>query len=210
MNKFRIVQILAIVLIAGDLAAMWVVTDVYDDIEDRIVRVLCLSCIKLEPKVEASFTFDTVDDAAHPEYVLENLTQGIVWLHYTEDVCQACDEMLPVINEFFGTSIKKKDPFAATFDFMDSTLTIIYVNIDHREDYYTDPFYTYDKENIGGLPMFVLVTVGYDRGFVKPYYTTLYGKLGLETDEQRLDQLNQVFSDAIDLYNTNSDGYSYP
>jgi hypothetical protein len=210
MNKFRVVQLLAILLIAGDLMAMWVVTDVYDEVEDRIVRVLCLSCIKLEPRTEASFTFDTVGNAGHPEFVLENLTKGLVFLHYTEDVCHACEIMLPVINEFFGTSIEKKDEFSATIEFMDSAVTIIYINIDHREEYFNEPFYTYDKDNIGGLPMFTIISVGYDRGIVKPYYTSLYGTLALDTDAERLDKLTQVFQDGIDLYNQNSDGYSYP
>ena len=81
MNKFRIIQILAILLIAGDLAGMWVATDVYNEVEDRIVRVLCLSCIKLEPKIDQAFTFNTIDGAEHPMFVLENLTKGLVFLH---------------------------------------------------------------------------------------------------------------------------------
>ena len=210
MNKFRIIQILAIILIAGDLAAMWATTDVYDEVEDRIVRVLCLSCIKLEPKTDSLFTFDILEGTEHPDFVLENLTKGLVFLHYTEDVCHACDIMLPVINDFFDTSIEKKDEFSATIDFMDSTVTIIYINIDHREEYFNEPFYTYDKDNIGGLPMFTIISVGYDRGIVKPYYTSLYGTLALDTDEARLEKLSQVFTEAIDLYKQNSDGYSYP
>jgi hypothetical protein len=210
MNKFRIIQILAILLIVGDLGAMWATTDVYDEVEDRIVRVLCLSCIKLEPKTDASFTFETVDGAAHPSFVLENLTKGLVFLHYTEDVCKACEIMLPVINEFFGTSIEKKDEFSATIELLGGTVTIIYINIDHREEYFNEPFYTYDKDNIGGLPMFTIISVGYDKGIVKPYYTSLYGTLALDTDEDRLEKLTDVFTDAIELYEQNSEGYSYP
>ena len=210
MNKFRIVQFLAILLIAGDLASIWVTTDVYDEVEDKIVRILCLSCIKLEPKTNSSFTFETVNTEEHPTFVLENLTKGLVFLHYTEDVCHACDVMLPVINDFFGTAIEKKDAFSATLDFMDSIVTIIYINIDHREDYFNEPFYTYDKDNIGGLPMFTIITLGYDRGIIKPYYTSLYGTLAVDTDEARIDRLTQVFTEAIDLYEQNYDGFSYP
>ena len=210
MNKFRVIQIMAILLIAGDLVGMWIVTDVYDEVEDRILRVLCLSCIKLDPKTDQAFTFNTVDDVEHPSFVVENLTKGLVFLHYTEDVCHACDVMLPVINDFFDTNIEKMDEFSATLDFMGSTVTIIYINIDHREEYYNEPFYTYDKDNIGGLPMFTIITLGYDKGVVIPYYTSLYGTLALETDEERIDLLTEVFTEAIDIYNQNSDGYIYP
>jgi hypothetical protein len=210
MNKLRIIQIFAIVLIAGDLLGMWVVTDVYDEVQDRIVKVLCLSCIKLEPKTTTEFTFTTANGAAHPSFVLENLTRGLVFLHYSEDVCHACDIMLPVVNEFFGVSYEKVDPYTATISFMNSSVTIIYINIDHREKYLNDAFDVYDKDDIGGLPMFSIITVGYDRGVVRPYYTSLYGTLNLDTDAERLSLFHSVFSDAIDLYHENAEGYSFP
>ncbi len=210
MNKLRIIQIFAIVLIAGDLIGMWAVTDVYDEVQDRIVKVLCLSCIKLEPKTTTEFTFTTANGAPHPTFVLENLTHGLVFLHYSEDVCHACDIMLPVVNEFFGVSYKKTEPYTQTISFMNSSVTIIYINIDHREKYLNDAFDVYDKDYISGLPMFTVITVGYDRGVVRPYYTSLYGTLNLDTDAERLSLFHSVFSDAIDLYHENAEGYSYP
>lgn len=210
MKKFRIVQILVLLLVVSDLAAMWVATDVYEGVQERIVKVLCLSCIKLRPRTEVNFTFDTVGEVDHPGFVLENLSKGLVFLHFSEDVCAACEVMLPVINQFFGVSFEKTDPFTETIDFMGATVTIIYINIDHRPKYLNDAFYVYDKENIGGLPMFTVISLGYDRGIVKPYYTTLYGKFALDTNEERLDFITNVFSDAIDIYQQNSEGYTYP
>jgi hypothetical protein len=210
MKRFRIVQILVLLLVAGDLSAMWATTDVYEDIQERIVKVLCLSCIKLRPRTEVNFTFDTVGGVDHPEFVLENLSKGLVFLHFSEDVCAACEVMLPVINQFFGVSFEKTDPFTETIDFMGATVTIIYINIDHRPKYLNDAFYIYDKENIGGLPMFTVISLGYDRGIVKPYYATLYGKFALDTNEERFELITDVFSDAIDIYQQNIEGYTYP
>ncbi|MBU1941685.1 MAG: hypothetical protein KKC68_07925 [Candidatus Thermoplasmatota archaeon] len=210
MKKLRIIQVFAIILIAGDLVGMWAVTDVYTEVQDRIVKILCLSCIKLEPKTTQEFTFVTANGAVHPPFMLENLTHGLVFLHYSEDVCHACDVMLPVINEFFGVSFEKIDSYSATISFMNSTVTIIYINIDHREKYLNDAFDVYDKDDIGGLPMFTVITLGYDRGIIRPYYTSLYGTLNLDTDAERMALFHSVFVDAIDLYTENVDGYSYP
>lgn len=210
MKRFRIIQILVLLLVAGDLVAIWATTDVYEDVQEGIVKVLCLSCIKLRPKTEVNFTFNTVANVDHPEFVLENLSKGLVFLHFSEDVCLACEEMLPVINDFFGVSIKKTDSFTQTIDFMGAKVTIIYINIDHRPKYLNDAFYIYDKENIGGLPMFSVISLGYDRGIVKPYYASLYGKFALDTNEERLELITNVFSDGIDIYEQNSEGYTYP
>ena len=210
MNKLRIIQILVFLLIAGDLIAVWASTDVYEEVQNNIVEVLCLSCIKLRPKTEVNFTFEPVEGFDHPDFVLENLTKGLVFLHYSEDVCAACDIMLPVINEFFNVSFEKKDAFTETIDFMGSTVTIIYINIDHRPQYLNDAFDVYDSEDIGGLPMFTVISLGYNRGIVKPYYATLYGTFAFDTDEERLDLLTNIFTDAIEIYDQNSDGYHYP
>ena len=109
MKKMTVIQISILILLAGSLGGMFVFTNVYDDVESGIVRVLCLSCIKLEPKTNIEFTFNTVDNEPHPSFILENLTKGPVFLHYSEDACQGCDVMYPVIKDLFDVSggIKK-------------------------------------------------------------------------------------------------------
>jgi hypothetical protein len=70
----------------------------------------------------------------------------------------------------------------------------------------------YDKDHVGGIPMFTVVTLGFDNGDVKPKYTTLYGTLatsGCETDKQRLVFLQQLMRQSIDMYNENEAGYPH-
>jgi hypothetical protein len=69
-------------------------------------------------------------------------------------------------------------------------------------------FPIYDKDHISGLPMFAIVTVGYDKGIIRPYYTTVYGTLGLDNDDDRFAFLTDLIKESIDIYNQNIEGYN--
>jgi len=71
MKKMLAIQITALLPISGSLGGMLVFTDVYDEVNARIVSVLCLSCIKLEPKLDLDYRYDTVEGKNHPNFVLE-------------------------------------------------------------------------------------------------------------------------------------------
>lgn len=209
MNKKMLAfQITLFVLFAVGFSGMVLFTDVYDEVFDRIVSVTCLSCIKLDPKTSSEFLFKTVNNQDHPDFVLENLTKGPVFLAYRKDVCTACDEMEPLLQKIFGLTFEKEDVFYKTIDFNGTNVTFMHINIDHSSDVLSDSMYVYDKDNINGVPMFTLVTVNYDHyGIVRPYYSTLYGKLGLTDDEEIKTFLTEIIQDGIALYNDNIAGY---
>lgn len=207
MKKSFILQITALIIVSGLFIGTLFVANAYEETQARIVEVLCLSCIKLEPKTIQEFTFDTENNAPHPYFVTENLTKGIVFLHYSEDVCAACEVMFPIIKQLFNIEFGKQDMFSDTIAFDHANITFIYVNLDHTIDALENSFPLYDKDDIGGLPMFTIVTLGYDHGIVRPYYTSLYGTLNVPTDAERTSLLREVITESIEMYQQNKTGY---
>ena len=201
------VQIGVLLLIAGSLGGMFAFTDVYHEIQKNIVTVLCLSCIKLQPITEREFIFNTTNNVPHPDFVLKNLTKGPVFIEYSEDVCAACDTMHPVIEQLFNVHFEKQDMAVQTIQFHQSNITFIYINIDHTTKEMRNTLPIYDKDKIGGLPMFAIITLGNDTGSIKPYYTTLYGTLNLPTNEQRISFLTDVVQESIDFYHQYEEGF---
>jgi hypothetical protein len=207
MKKKVIVQLLSLVLVTGGLSGMLIGTDVYTEVQEGIVEVLCLSCLKLDPKTTTEFTFQTADGSPHPEYVIDNLSSGIVFLHYSEDACPGCDIMYPIVKDLFSVDFEKQSMFSSYASYNAKNISYFYTNIDHATAARSEPFNTYDTRDLNGLPMFTIVTLGYDQGIIKPTFTTLYGTLGKDTDEKRAVILENVLADAIDLWNENNPGY---
>lgn len=206
MSKIFTIQIAALIIVSGGLIGMWGFTPVYKEVQSRIVEVLCLSCMKLDPRTEISFTFETATGADHPRFILENLTKGPIFLHYSEDVCAGCEVMHPIIEEFFNIKFNKEDMVNEIVTFEVMPVVYYYINIDHTTDELYDTFAQYDKDNIKGLPMFTIITVGYDKGIIKPYYTSFYGTLK-NTDQERIDFLTQLMQESMDIYHQNIHGY---
>ncbi len=209
MRKFFVAQITIILIFAGGLSGMFLSTDIYENVQSRIVNVLCLSCLKLEPKTIVDFVFDTANEKAHPEFVIENLTIGPVFLHFSEDVCHGCEVMHPVIEEFFNISFEKTDSVYEVKKIQNTSIVYFYINIDHTTQDLRNSLYIYDKDNVQGLPMFTLISLGYDRGIVKPYYTSVYGTLK-DTDQERLDFLSSILQEGIEIYGENIHGFLQP
>jgi thiol-disulfide isomerase/thioredoxin len=207
MKKILVLQVSALLLVSGGLAGMFTYTNVYNEVRDNIVLVLCLSCIKLQPKTITNFTFFTVDNASHPDFVLENLSKGPIFLHYSEDVCPACDEIFPVVKQLFNVEFEKKDMFNTTVIFENTNVSYVYINIDHTTTERSSSFSVYAK--IRGLPMFIIVTLGYDHGIIKPRYARFYGTLEKNTDAERLAFLTEVVQESIEMYHQNSAGYHH-
>ncbi len=207
MKKMLVLQIGVLVVISGSLGGLFMFTDAYNEVQSRIVTVLCLSCIKLQPNTVQEFTFTTANNASHPGFVLENLSKGPVFIEFSEDVCEACDTMHPTIEQLFNVSFEKTQMFYQTVQFNNANVTFIFISIDHTIPEMRAAQFIYDKDHINGLPMFSVVTLGYDNGFVKPYYTTVYGTLKLDTNNERINFLTEIIHDGIEIYNENQHGY---
>ena len=206
MEKIVAIQITALLIIAGSLGGMLVFTDVYDEIKARIVSVLCLSCIKLEPKLDLDYRFDTANSQNHPPFVLDQLLEGIVFLHYSADACHGCDIIYPVIKQFFNVEYEKDEMFSDIIIYDDLPVAYYYTNVDHANQEMRDSYEVYDIGGQGARPMCTIITLKYDRGIVKPYYVSIYGTFG-ENDEERVSFLTQTLESSIDLYNEFRDGY---
>jgi len=209
MKKIAAVQIALLVLVAGAGGAMLMYTDVYDNIHDTIVSTLCLSCIKLDPVSSLEFIFETGNGEEHSDFVLENLTTGIIFIEYRSDVCTACDIMAPTIKDIFDLSFEKEDTIYKLVDYNGSTVHFYHINLDHATKIQEDSFPIYDKDNRRGVPMFVVITVKYNRGPIDPCYTAAYGTLGIDSEEERRDFVIDMINDGIKLYEQNYEGYKY-
>ncbi|MFO7677434.1 MAG: hypothetical protein R6V50_03510 [Thermoplasmatota archaeon] len=212
-KKFFATQIICLLLISGTLGGMIAFTPVYAEVRDGIVRVLCLSCLKLEPKTVSEFTFETVENIAHPKFILENLSKGgPVFIFYSGDACSGCDIMYPVIKELLSVEFDKQEMFDETISYEGANVSYIYINIHHTTDELKESQYIYDKDFIAGIPMFTIITLGYDKGVVRPKYTTIYGTLASfdhTTDEGRLLFLQNLLQESIYMYQDNIAGYNH-
>jgi thiol-disulfide isomerase/thioredoxin len=210
MKKIVAIQLSLIIIIAGVGGSMLVFTDVYDSIHDTIVSTLCLSCIKLDPVSRLEFVFETANGEEHPDFVLENLTKGPIFIEYRSDVCLACDMMAPIIKEIFHLSFEKEETLYELVNFNGSNINFYHINLDHASEIQKNSFSIYDKDHRQGVPMFVVITVKYNRGIIEPCYTAAYGTLGLPTEEERRDMIINMIEDGIKLYEQNHEGYKYP
>ncbi len=220
MQKMLVAQVALLVLIAvgfGELVFEFSVYEeltsdfgVYDDIHDTIVSTLCLSCIKLDPVSRLDFVFETANGEDHPEFVLENLTKGPLFIEYRSDVCKACDDMAPIIKDIFKLSFEKEETLYELVNYNGSNVHFYHINLDHTSKIQGDSWPIYDKDHVRGVPMFVVITVKYNRGIIEPCYTTVYGTLGLDTDEERRNLVTDMIDDGIGLHEQNHEGYKYP
>ena len=156
------------------------------------------------------FVFETGNGEEHSDFVLENLTEAILFIEYRSDVCKACDDMAPIIKDIFKVKFEKEDTLYKKVNYSGTKVNFYHINLDHATQIQKDSFPIYDKDQRKGVPMFVVITVKYDRGTIKPCYTSAYGTLGLDTDEERKEMVITLIEDGITLYEQNHEGYKYP
>ncbi len=200
-SPVRYGQFLGFVLVFGFLV-IGSSAGIYLTLEDAMVAP-CLGCLGLYPNVELKFTFDTVDDQPHPDFVLEALLDGPVFIEFTQDDenCRPCARMRPDVealeeeyNEhvvFFIINVNH-NKMDKMFDNEKKT-TII--SDSEEDDYYG----VYDLESIaGGLvatPTFIIVTIEEDdSGEVRPKFAVGYG----EFVEESHSKTKKGLADAID------------
>jgi hypothetical protein len=206
MKKMVVLQIVLFIVFAGSFIGMLAGTDVYGNIKSTIVDTTCFSCIKMDPVSEFVFTFETVDNKPHPDFILENLSEiGPVFLAFRQDVCSACEIMEPLLKEMFDIEFGKKDLFYQTIEYNGDSFVFYHINIDDPYEKETEGFYIYDKDQRGGVPMFVLITLGNNSGNIEPYYITAYSTLGKESKEERKTYFDEMISVGLELYKINKE-----
>ena len=211
---FLAIQVSSLLIVSGSLGGLFFYTDVYDDIQSGIVEVLCLSCIKLRVISSGDFTFETADSNPHPEFVKNSLkTKGPLLIQYGEPGCAACTRMIDnVMKKYFKIEFgEEKKSFETQVNVDNISFYYIYIYKDDNapKTEKTESFWTYDKDNIGGFPMFTIVTIEYDHGGdIKPYYTSLYGEF---EDDYNYEKMYERFVELLEfsneLYDRNIVGY---
>lgn len=202
-KKLLTVQVVLFVAVAGVFTGLAIPQGMYEQVQSTIVNVLCLSCIKLNPVTSLNFTFGTADGQAHPDFVTENLSSGVVFLAYREDVCAACDVMEPFVQELFEVHFEKEDTVITSSTFNGVNVTLIHISFDHSPQYLVDSYHVYDNAHIGGVPMFTVISYGYNRGFIEPKYATGYGTLNAEIAEEQKQAVETMILDGVRLYHQN-------
>ena len=206
MKKLIVLQISLFIVFAGSFVGMLAGTDVYGNIKSTIVDITCFSCIKMDPVSRFVFTFKTFDNKPHPEFILENLTEkGPIFLAFRQDVCTACDIMEPLLKELFNVDFDKKDLFYQTINYSGTDIVFYHINIDDPYEKETEAFYIYDRDNRGGVPMFVFITLGNNSGNIQPYYITAYSTLGKHSKAERKAFFNEMISLGISYYKKNKE-----
>ena len=207
-KTFATIQVVALIVFAGAFGGMLATTNVYEETYSRIVSVICLSCIKLDRVYSTDYKVDTANGEPHPNFIIEDLEVGPVFLGFRTDVCDYCDYMEPYIIDIFGVPFEMEDTFREVIDFNGTDIVFYHINNDHAEGELKtlQPFYDIDGQM--GVPMFTFITVEYHRGIVSPYYLSVYGILDPDyTDAQRVAEIIKNMQDAIELYNENIEGF---
>ncbi len=207
MKKEFFAAVAMLIISLSSLSYLLTSTSVYSDVRDKIVSVLCLSCIKMEPRTVLKFRFQTATSEPFPDPLLENLTEGVIFLHFRIDVCPACDEMDSVVKDVFGLESLDEPYIVASKNFSGVKVKLIHINLDHVGGELKKLYRIFDVAGENGVPMFTVVTLGYDRGTVKPCYATGYGFLGKSNPSAAERIVVKMINDAVELYKRNRKGY---
>ena len=211
MKKMVAIQVALLVVFAGGFFGMLATTDIYEEIHDNIVSVLCLSCLKLDSKTSFSYIETTANGEDIPAFLLTNLTTGPIFLHYSQDVCHGCEIMLPVVQEFLDLSYEKQDTISTKLTIKGQELTYYYINNDHAPDALATTFALFDTTGIGARPMFVLLTLDINAdGDTIVTYASQSGVLGEDDYESQYAYTQTIVEEAISMWQSASEGYIYP
>lgn len=216
-----VLQISLLILFSGALGGLLTGTDVYVDVQRKIVEELCLSCIKLKPNTIKEYRFLPVGKS-HPDFIIENLTKGPVILGYRITFCPGCNELEEfILSDVFNTSFPNPladnennevpDLVYLERQFKDTNVTFIHFNTGDSSSLdvpiggaFDKSRKVYDVIGDGGNPMLVFITYGYNHGFIEPHYCTLYsiGSGNYESDSKAIkEDLIDLINEAVDLYN---------
>ena len=205
MEKILVLKIVVIIIFAGSLGSIITASDVYDDVQIKIVETLCLSCVKLKPILKGEYRF--LDEEQHPEFILENLSKGPILLDFTQTYCPGCIDLEEnVLSVVFNYTYPASDLFYIQREFNETNFNYIHINKDvvSRKSGYYKSFQIYDIVGDGGLPMIIFITYGYNHGIIEPMYLTLktVGSGNYISDKKNIQiEVIDFINEAVDLYN---------
>ncbi len=183
-----------VVLLASSLMVAGAYNAGYERV-DAINAIPCLGCLALDPVSPDEWFFsdsDTINEDGtgnHQDFVMEDLGNSPVFLHYRTIVCAACDEMEPHIEELedeYGEQIK-----------------FIHINLDLAPEDEVDSYYDYDVlgevDDTSGVPLFAIVTLNETADGVVPVFKSVYGSSS-DAGASKKDDLKIVIEEAIARY----------
>ena len=209
MEKKLAVSIALLIVFSGAGIGLLANTSVYNDVYNKIVTELCLSCVKLKPDTDIEYRIDTVNGKPHPDFVVENLSKGPVFITYRIDFCPGCDELEENLIDVLDIDFGPNDVFSKTLSLNDENFTFIHINtnrVEENTDLYNSRM-VYDIVGDKGNPMMVFVTYNYNHGKGGISYATTYGlkEENVNKVEERNEELISYIQDSIELYNKYSD-----
>lgn len=173
----------------------------------------CIKTIWDEQTSKYGFSFNTANYDNHPDFVIENLKEGIVFLHFSQDVNVASDIMDDLIWNFFNIEISPLwinhsgiySDVNRVVIYEEMNFYYYYINLDHTTSEISKTYDIYDKEDINGIPMFTIITLGFYKTEIKPYYFSMYGTFSFDNNQDRIEYLQDVIGESIKLYKENSE-----
>jgi hypothetical protein len=219
MKRMQILQIVVLFIFVISFFSILFTTDVYNEVQRKIVEELCLSCIKLKPNTIKEYRFETANGEPHPDFILENLSKGPVILDYRITFCPGCNELeefilSKVFNYTFRDPLTYPDDPDLLFvekEFDNTTITFIHIHTgdENSDDIPIDGIFdesrnVYDIVGDQGNPMLVFITYGYNHGFIDPYYSTLYGIGSQNYEEDQIEieeEFLELIFESVNLYN---------
>ena len=205
-QRFRFLRTLGIITVLGFLI-IGTASGMYPVLES-LMEAPCLGCLGLYPDVELDFTFDTVDELEHPDYVLDALKdKGPVFIEFTQndENCPPCKRMRPYVENL--EKEYKDDIYFVIININEHEMSTYFqdeheVKASHADE---DSYHVYDLENIAGgriaTPTFIIVTINQDEnGEVRPSFTVGYGEFIEENDQKTSDALADALEYSKTMY----------
>ena len=132
MEKLIVIQVALFLVVSGSFGGMLIYTDIYEDVQSKIVETICLSCAKLDTNLPVKFTFETANGKEHPDFIVDILkNKGPILIQYGEKACAACEDMINnIIKPYFSLEFDKTISFDIDINIHGLNFTYVYIYID--------------------------------------------------------------------------------
>jgi thiol-disulfide isomerase/thioredoxin len=200
--KFQYTQRLGLIIVVG-LLLIGSAAGTYSTLQ-TLMEAPCLGCLGLYPNIELNFTFNTLEDRPHPDWVLESLKDGPVFIEFTQndENCPPCKRMRPYIHDL-NDEYNEEVVFYIININEHETAKSFQGKTDIKSSYSDeDAFYVYDIELIvGGViatPTYIILTLNSDGESVRPFFSVGYGEF-IEEDAKKT---SETLAETLDYAKT--------